>query len=335
MLVGGAALCLCLSTRTAIADTPASTASGVRAEGEALGKKGLFVDAIERFKKAEALEPAAENDCFVAISYARLKKWTQAKLFIERCRSRTGGVPKLAWYGQAESLINNSLSKEGYATILLRSAPLGARVHLDGTPEDERFETPISLWLPAGSHAITVEKDDFASGHAELLAVAQQRRTEEVVLQALVVEHKETPETVETPVTGETATTVETAALVEASPVEIESSEVTYPQASHTAAWLSFAAGASCLAGGMVAHGYASSSRSRAQDPANDYDAEIESFKRRRLITVSLYGAAGVLGGLGTYLLMRDSASEGAQSGLSVDVSADSTHASVGLGGQF
>ena len=265
MLAGGVALWLCVSAQPAVADKKPGSAGELRVQGELLGRKGRFDEAIEAFKKAEAMEPVPENDCFVAISYARLEKWTQAKLFIERCRSRTGGVPKLPWYGQAEALINNTLSKKGYAAILLRSAPLGARAHLDGTPDDETFETPMSLWLPAGSHTIELEKDGFAPMRTELVTVARDRKTEEIVLKALIVPPEDPPPTVVEP----TPVVVEpTPVVVEPTPVVVETQKDRRPRESHLAAWLTLGGGATFLAGGIVAHVSASSARSRAQESA-------------------------------------------------------------------
>jgi hypothetical protein len=128
-------------------------------EGEALGKAGDFDSALERFREAEELESRPVHDCWIAISYVRLEQWTRARLYLDRCKSRSNGKPEVEWYPTARSQLRSKM-RGGYAAVTVNVDVAGATLKIPTVP-DEELALPVTIWLPLGRHNLIVSRDGY------------------------------------------------------------------------------------------------------------------------------------------------------------------------------
>lgn len=151
-------------------------------EGKKLGDAGRVMEAIERFKAAEAKYPRAIHGCNIGLAYAQLKSYPQALLFLEQCRSRATG-PLPAWVEARYQRTLETLNQGGYTAVEIVSDPAGADVQVVGFAKDETFTTPRTVWLSTGEAEFQISREGFVpqrktmtlAGRTGRLAVTLQR----------------------------------------------------------------------------------------------------------------------------------------------------------------
>ena len=80
----------------------AEDADTLTAQGEQLAHDGEYSRAIETFKKADALAPSAKHACLIGLAYIRRELWSQAEIFLDRCKQRaTAADPLPDWFAEA------------------------------------------------------------------------------------------------------------------------------------------------------------------------------------------------------------------------------------------
>lgn len=166
------------------ADAPADPNAEARAaadrlviEGKKLGDAGRVMEAIERFKAAEARYPRAIHGCNIGLAYAQLKSFPQALLFLEQCRSRATG-PLPSWVEARFQKTLETLRAGGYSAVEIITDPPGAEVHVVGFARDESFVAPRTVWLSSGEAELTVSRDGYTSERRTLKLTAQTQRLE-------------------------------------------------------------------------------------------------------------------------------------------------------------
>jgi hypothetical protein len=145
--------CCVASTRLA----SAGAAQEYAQLGEALARDGKLNDAISAFKTADRLESHARNACLIALAYIRAARWTQAELFLARCRERgRPDDPPPDWLPLAEQELRAGIAKARLAKIAITVEPVGtpAVITMAGFASDEQFAAR-NLRLPLGRHVIT------------------------------------------------------------------------------------------------------------------------------------------------------------------------------------
>ncbi len=175
-----AAIALLLVSSVAHADDP----DALIARGEELGKQGEYTRAIELFKQADAQRPSAANACRIGLAYTRRELWSQAELFLARCRARTTAAdPMPDWFESARAQLAQKLAEVDAAPIDVRVAPAlaGARMRISGFPPDEAFE-PQAIHLAPGTYTITATAPGRRPGQ---VAVTVAAKTPQIVTLAL------------------------------------------------------------------------------------------------------------------------------------------------------
>jgi tetratricopeptide (TPR) repeat protein len=135
----------------------ADPARALAARGRALARQGRWTAAIEAFKRADRVTPRARHACLIGLAYLRRELWTQADLFLERCRERAShDDPAPAWLPMAERQLQRRSASAHLAPIDVRIEPasVSAAIALSGFALDEHFMTQ-QLRLPRGVHVIT------------------------------------------------------------------------------------------------------------------------------------------------------------------------------------
>src|SRR5690348_7144786 len=99
----------------------ADDAESLTAQGEEQARNGEFTRAIELFKKADALAPSAKHACLIGLAYTRRELWSQAEIFLDRCKDRaTAADPLPDWFAQATAQLAQKLAGVDVATVELR-----------------------------------------------------------------------------------------------------------------------------------------------------------------------------------------------------------------------
>jgi hypothetical protein len=252
-------------------------------EGEELGRKKRYADAIARFKAADALQQRGLHDCWIALSYARLAYWSQARAFLDRCREREGSAP-VSWFAALDREIAEEIKKAAYAAVTVSAEPADSVVRVLSFSPDERFQLPATLWLPPGQHVLSVE---HGPGRA--------RRSLELSRDERIAVHVElTPSRSPAKPKGAAAPVAQTSG------------------GSGRGHWRGRVLEYALVGGGVVAlgvgavfHVTAAQARQRAMETGNDYDAEVSRLKRDRVVAVGMYVAGAAALGLGAALWLR------------------------------
>jgi hypothetical protein len=151
---------LVIAPAIAIADDPA----GLRSDGEVLARVGRFSEAIDKFKAADRIKPAAANACLIALAYTRRELWPQAEIFLEKCHQRANaGDPLPDWIHEADNQIAERVQSANVAPVEIVVSPGDAKVELtvSSFAPDESF-APRTIHLPPGHHVILAKAAGFA-----------------------------------------------------------------------------------------------------------------------------------------------------------------------------
>lgn len=145
--------------RPAFADDPAVLTT----QGEALARTGEFSRAIEMFKRADAIAPSAKLQCEIGLVYTRREAWSQAEIFLDRCKQRASATDPLPdWFAEATAQLAQKLHGVDVAELEVDVSPPGtaALITVSTFPPDETFE-PRTIHLVAGTYVIAAT----APGH--------------------------------------------------------------------------------------------------------------------------------------------------------------------------
>jgi len=169
---------LVLVVGSAIADNPAA----LREEGEVLARVGRYSEAIDKFKGADRIKPAAANACLIALAYTRRELWPQAEIWLATCRDRaTRADPAPAWAPTAAQQIRDRLAAANVAPVEIVVSPSEAEVTVSSFALDEKFAAR-TIHLPMGHHAFIATAPGYEDGHAELVVEDKTRKRVEITL---------------------------------------------------------------------------------------------------------------------------------------------------------
>lgn len=270
-------------------------------QGAALGKAKHYAEALADFKRAEAEFPQAEHDCWIAITYFRMQRLSQAEYFLDRCQQRAHGTPNLPWFAVARARLSQALAKGGYAPVSVETRPEGASLRAPGFAPDERLTTPVTLWLAPGKHSFAIES---SSGDRveRLVAVEPSQPTTLRVDLARAPEPRPQPKM--PPAPSAAAVKTQPPARV-AAPVRVTRSA----SSSHSPwSWIAVGGGAAAALAGGVFHYLGYEARKRASDTNSlkVYNTNKSELETDRALAFSLYAVGAVAIGTGIYLFSGD-----------------------------
>lgn len=287
--------CVLALASTASADTPKS-ADELRAEGEGHAKRQEYAEAIASFKEADRIAPQAIYSCMIGLTYMRRNLLAQAELFLGRCHTRARDEKLPAWVASADQQLAQALTDGKVSTFAITVTPAtaGASVTVSGFAEDEKFD-PQTIHLPAGNYAITVSAPSFPDVKKDVVSLG----THDVQPLAFTLEQRVAPP-IDTQVKQPDPPVVKEPIIV---PPGEDDPPVVEPKPSKLPLAL-FITGGALAAGGGVMHyiTWKKADDLRAATMRPDYDTAAKTFERERIVTFSLYGAAAIALGIGTYL---------------------------------
>jgi len=292
--------------------------------GSRAGDEGRLQEAIQLFKRAEARFPRAIHDCNIGLAYARLKSWSQALFFLERCRGRaTERLP--AWVDSRIEKTLEVVRGGGHAPIEIVTDPPGATVRVSTFASDESFTGPQTIWLPLGSYEIAASLEGHGTVREQVTIDSSRPRSLRLVL-ASAAAPAPSPPTPPAPASAPGSAASAPAPAPTPPPVEHAAAADLHGRARGHGRWpwITLAAGALVLGAGVYAHLQALDTKDQAEAlPPGDprFRRLSDDFDNERLWTVSLYGVGAIAVGVGLYFLLRPAASEThvARWGASVD----------------
>jgi hypothetical protein len=161
----------------------AEDAAALRSEGEMLARVGRYSEAIDRFKAADRIKPAAANACLIALAYTRRELWSQAEIWLATCRDRaTPAEPAPDWAPTAAAQIRDRLAAANVAPVEIVVSPREAEVTVSSFALDERFSAR-TIHLPLGRHSFIATAPGYEDGHAELVIDDKTPKRVEIALQ--------------------------------------------------------------------------------------------------------------------------------------------------------
>jgi hypothetical protein len=287
---------LLLVPAAAGADEATERANALVQEASDLGRAGKLEEAIAKFKAAEQLLPRAIHDCNIGLAYVRLQRWPQAEMFLARCRERWSAEetrPLEPWVDRRIREAQKQLSEGDYGPVRLTSEPAGATIFVAAFGDDESFDVPRIIWLPAGEHRLEASADGYEPTAITVTAVRGERVDIAIALAAVAVELSPPSD--------------EAAQAITALPGNAEVATDVAPRRSRKVGWIVSGGGLGLVAAGGVFHALAFDAKSDAEKlgPGPEFDALDDKFSKRRAVAIGAYAVGGATIAAGIYLLVR------------------------------
>jgi hypothetical protein len=153
--VGALLVALCAS-QLARADEPTQAADALIAEGIHLREQGKDEDALDRFRKADALESTPRSRGQIALAEQALGLWVAAEEDLGAALAK----PEDPWIVRNRTALDGALDtiRKHLATLEVRSGAPGAEVLLDG----KRIgPLPLTARVEAGSRTLLVRAPGY------------------------------------------------------------------------------------------------------------------------------------------------------------------------------
>jgi hypothetical protein len=277
----------------------AAEADRLAREGAREGAAGRYEAAIARFKAAAALRSQASDDCNIGSMYLELRRFGQAQLFLERCRTRATLKRERSFAGAALAETQRGLRKQRAVPVEIGATPVGTTVNVSSFAADERFVVPITIWLTPGTHTVTAAHEGYVAESREIVVEGSALKVE-MTLSPPAPPEPPPPAPPEPPPPEPVVTPPPAPVVTPPRPAPVE--------ARRPSPWgtrLLVAGGTLALAGGVV-HVIAWRTRSRAADlPAGPaYDDSVATLRWQRGLALGLYGGAAATLAVGSVLLL-------------------------------
>lgn len=171
-----AAVLVLLVTSTAMADE----VDDLVATGVAFAKRGEYVQAIDRFKQADAKRPRALHACLIALAYTRSELWAQAEIALASCHARAiADDPLPPWSEVLGRTLNTKLVDLAPISVRVEPPSESATISISGFSRDERF-APRVIYLEPGTYTVTATVP--GRGDATITVVIVDRAPQTVTL---------------------------------------------------------------------------------------------------------------------------------------------------------
>ncbi|MEZ4365516.1 MAG: PEGA domain-containing protein [Kofleriaceae bacterium] len=167
---------------TAAADQPADPVAAAKAEATAAAKlasAGDLAGAAAGYRRAYALDPRPEYQCNVGVAYYKAQQLPRAQFFLTQCvLGGTSLDPSfLASVRSVQTAVEAKLREGEFTPVGVVVEPAGATVTIDAWEDDEGFVGARALWLPWGTHTLTVSAEGYVT-RTETVPLATRARVD-------------------------------------------------------------------------------------------------------------------------------------------------------------
>lgn len=170
-------------------------------EANALAANKDFTGAAAKFRAAYVEDPRGDLLCNVGIAYQRAKLWPRAQMYLSQCLVRGASVDRAVLDSVRVLLtsVEDKLRAGDFTPVDIVVAPGGASVAIDGFDPEDAFIGSRLVWLPFGSHAITIAMEGYTAETRTVDAVTHDTRTVKVELAKAAPVDTPKPPPVDTP----------------------------------------------------------------------------------------------------------------------------------------
>lgn len=173
-----AAAILLLACGTAAADPDSDGAKAQANAAAQLAAAHDYAGAAVKFRAAHRLDPRPEYLCNVGVAYQRAKMLPRAQIYLGECllRGATLDAKFIGIVRQGLGTVEDKLRAGEFTPLDIAVAPPGAVVTISDFDPDEQFVGSRVLWVPHGSHTITVAAEGYATEHRTVEAKGHDRQ---------------------------------------------------------------------------------------------------------------------------------------------------------------
>ena len=164
---------------------PASPADQAAKQAEDLAAAGDFPGAAAKFREAYALDRRPELLCNIGVAFHKAKDLARAQLYLGECLGRVGSLePSFATAIRAVyGAIEDKLRAGDFAPVDIVVDPSSATLTISAFDADDKIVGSRLVWLPFGTHTITVRAEGRVEATRTIEIKSRDRRSETVTLE--------------------------------------------------------------------------------------------------------------------------------------------------------
>lgn len=185
------------ATSAVFAQQP-TPAEKLAADGLAAGQRGDYDAAIDAFIKAFAADPQPRYRCNLGTAYyvraeqgggSSIRDYQRAQLYLGWCLDRIASAPQ--GMARVSGFVEARLREAGMVRVRITGQPANVELTLAdlGT-----LTAPVTVFLPAGEHAIEARRDGYKPGSETFTLTAGQDRNVVAALEAVAAKPEPKPE---------------------------------------------------------------------------------------------------------------------------------------------
>lgn len=164
-----------------VADPAAADAAA--AEAEALAQDGKFAEAAAKFREAYKADPRPDLYCNIGISTYKAQQLAQAHLLLAQCLDRAALDPQFVETARAVlAQIETAMRAGDFCPVDFRLDPRASSVTIEGFGSEEAFVGSRVVWLPFGTHRVTVRAGGRDDSVVEVVTTSREPKVETIKL---------------------------------------------------------------------------------------------------------------------------------------------------------
>jgi hypothetical protein len=165
-----------------------TAADRAAAEAETLAQAGKFTEAAAKFREAYKEDPRPDLYCNIGITTYKAQQLAPAHLLLAQCLDRASLDPQFVETARAVlASIETAMRAGDFCPVDFRIDPLASSVEIEGFGSEATFVGSRVVWLPLGTHRVTVRAGGHTERVVEVVTTAREPKTETIKLDAVVV----------------------------------------------------------------------------------------------------------------------------------------------------
>jgi len=165
----------------------AIVASPLRVEADPAAADRAAAEA-EALAQAYKADPRPDLYCNIGITTYKAQQLAPAHLMLAQCLDRASLDPQFVETARAVlASIETAMRAGDYCPVDFRIDPLASSVEIEGFGSEATFVGSRVVWLPFGTHRVTVRAGGHAERTVEVVTTARDPKTETIKLDAVVV----------------------------------------------------------------------------------------------------------------------------------------------------
>lgn len=145
--------------RAQVSEADKVRAEALNTEATNFYKTGRYKEAIEKFQRANEINPDPELVFRIAVAYQQLESWQECVNYMDRYLESAPTGPKRDRADNTRKSCDARIERD--QQLIIDSDPKGARVFLDDRAKGVQGQTPFSNYVRPGSHKVWIELDGY------------------------------------------------------------------------------------------------------------------------------------------------------------------------------